>query len=209
MSGKTGREQPRAQLTTAVLLAAGAGTRLGRGPKALLPFRGRTLVEVLAGALFDGGAHQVVVVAGAGSAAVQRLPGLARCTVVENSQWAHGMAGSLRLGVRAAPRDHHVLIAVVDQPGVTAELVARLLAAHQPGRVTAAGYRDAGGTLRRGHPLLIDAALKGEAAASAAGDAGARAFLQANPDVVRLVDCSDLDTGADVDTPAQLPLLNS
>lgn len=34
--------------TTAVLLAAGAGTRLGLGPKALLPFRGRTLVEVLA-----------------------------------------------------------------------------------------------------------------------------------------------------------------
>ncbi len=35
-----------AQGTTAVLLAAGAGTRLGLGPKALLPFRGRTLVEV-------------------------------------------------------------------------------------------------------------------------------------------------------------------
>ena len=34
--------------TTAVLLAAGAGTRLGLGPKALLPFHGRTLVEVLA-----------------------------------------------------------------------------------------------------------------------------------------------------------------
>ncbi|MET3923858.1 choline kinase [Arthrobacter sp. UYEF20] len=34
------------QRSTAVLLAAGAGTRLGLGPKALLRFQGRTLVEV-------------------------------------------------------------------------------------------------------------------------------------------------------------------
>ncbi len=194
--------------TTAVLLAAGAGTRLGRGPKALLPFRGRTLVEVQAEMLSDGGARHVVVVAGAGRERVRELPGLAGCTVVENSGWADGMGGSLKLGIAAAdPRDN-VLIALVDQPGMSPGLVARLLAAHQSGRVTAAAYRGPDGKLRRGHPILIDSSLRAEAAESAQGDAGARAFLQANPGLISLVDCSDLDTGADVDTARQLPLLD-
>ena len=41
----TGPTTAPATPTVAVLLAAGAGTRLGHGPKALLPHRGGTLVE--------------------------------------------------------------------------------------------------------------------------------------------------------------------
>ena len=52
----------------------------------------------------------------------------------------------------------------VAQSGLTPETVARLLAAHRPGRVTAAAYRDLEGKLRRGHPLLIDAGLRAAAA---------------------------------------------
>jgi len=51
--------------TVAVLLAAGAGTRLGRGPKALLPHRGGTLVEHATATLLAGGCDAVVVVLGA------------------------------------------------------------------------------------------------------------------------------------------------
>ena len=54
-----------------MLLAAGAGSRLGRGPKALLPYRGRTLVEHLAQVLRDGGCRETVVVLGAGAAEVR------------------------------------------------------------------------------------------------------------------------------------------
>jgi nicotine blue oxidoreductase len=193
--------------TTAVLLSAGAGTRLGRGPKALLPFRGRTLVEVLADVLLDGGCREVVVVLGAGAADVVERTALGRHTVVENSTWASGMGSSFQAGLDRARHEDHVLVALVDQPGLTAETVARLLHAHQPGRVTAAAYADASGTLRRGHPLLLDATLRAEAAASAGGDAGARLFLQAHPELVDLVDCSDQSGGEDLDTPEQLHLL--
>ena len=200
--------------TTAVLLAAGAGTRLGRGPKALLPFRGRTLVEVLAGVLLDGGCREVVIVLGADAAKVRETTDLARYTVVENPDWQSGMGGSFRRGVTAAAAEDHVLIALVDQPGLTAETVARLLAAHRPGRVTAAAYRAPDGTgkpagpLRRGHPLLLDATLRADAAESATGDAGARLFLQAHPGLIDLVDCTDQSGGEDLDTPDQLRLLD-
>jgi nicotine blue oxidoreductase len=201
-----------APATTAVLLAAGAGTRLGRGPKALLPFRGRTLVEVLADVLSGGGCREVVVVLGAGAQAVRAATDLHRHTVVENPAWPSGMGSSLRLGLATARPGDHVLVALVDQPGLTPETVARLLQAHRPGRVTAAAYPDASGVLRRGHPLLLDASLRSDAADSASGDAGARHFLQAHPGLIDLVDCtappgSGQSGGEDLDTPDQLHLL--
>ncbi|RAX17324.1 nucleotidyltransferase family protein [Pseudarthrobacter sp. AG30] len=126
---------------TGVLLAAGAGTRLGLGPKALLPYRGRPLVEVLAGKLLKGGCREVVVVVGAGASEVQAAAALACCRVVVNPEWQSGMGSSFLLGNNTADPEDHLLIALVDQPGLTPEIVRRLLAAHHPGRITAAAYR--------------------------------------------------------------------
>lgn len=194
--------------TTAVLLAAGAGTRLGLGPKALLPFRSHTLVEVLAGVLLDGGCREVVIVLGADAGRVRETTDLAPYTVIENPDWQTGMGSSFRRGLAAAAAEDNVLMALVDQPGLTPETVARLLSAHRAGRVTAAAYRGSDGTLRRGHPLLLDASLRTEAAESTTGDAGARLFLQARPELIDLVDCSDQSGGEDLDSPDQLRLLD-
>jgi len=199
--------------TTGVVLAAGAGTRLGLGPKALLPYRGRPLVEAIAGTLLDGGCREVVVVLGAGAAQVEAAARLDGCRVLTNPEWESGMGSSFLLGNQAADPADHLLIALVDQPGLTPESVHRLLSSHRPGRITAAAYRrrdsnDGGGTaLRRGHPLLIDASLREAVCATVTGDAGARGFLHSHPDLVDEVDCSDQSTGEDVDTPDQLGLL--
>ncbi|WP_458111917.1 nucleotidyltransferase family protein [Arthrobacter sp. R1-13] len=195
--------------TTGVLLAAGSGSRLGLGPKALLPFGGRTLVEILADLLRQGGCREVVVILGADAARVLTKVDLERHKVVINSEWESGMGSSFRLGVQSAQPSDHVLIALVDQPGLTSESVARLISRHRPGSVTAAGYRNPGGELTRGHPLLLDASLREAAAGSASGEAGARLFLKANPELIDLVDCSDQSGGQDLDTPDQLHLLQS
>lgn len=193
--------------TTGVLLAAGAGTRLGRGPKALLPFQDRTLVEVLSDVLLDGGCTEVIVVVGAEAERVRGSVDLGRHRTVENTDWAKGMAGSFRAGVAAAAVGSNVLVALVDQPGLTSKAVSRLLERHRPGRVTAAAYPDVSGKLHRRHPVVIDAALRAEAAEAANGDTGARSFLKAHPGLVDLVDCSDLCSGEDLDTKDQLHLL--
>jgi nicotine blue oxidoreductase len=224
-----------ARPVTGILLAAGAGTRLGLGPKALLPYRGRPLVEALAGTLLDGGCRDVVVVLGAGAPDVEAAATLDRCRVVINPHWETGMGSSFLLGNQSADPTHNLLVALVDQPGLTPETVRRLLAAHRPGRITAAAYSRAasdggqiGGlpdtrrpdgsagndgnrgqawALRRGHPLLIDGSLRASVAATVTGDAGARRFLRAHPELVDDVDCSDQSTGEDIDTPDQLHLL--
>lgn len=212
--------------TTAVLLAAGAGTRLGRGPKALLPFRGRPLIEHQIRVLRDGGCDSVLAVLGAGSTNILAAARLQDATVLRNPHWQEGMGSSYRCGVAAALDRHAgaVLVALVDQPGLTPAVVARLLAAATVGRITAAGYRDEKtGTLRRGHPVLFDAPLaarsleplasgggahSGDTRGSGAADAGARAFLAAHPDLVDVIDCSDIADGRDVDTESDLVLLD-
>ncbi|SKC51572.1 nucleotidyltransferase family protein [Krasilnikoviella flava] len=206
--------------TVAVLLAAGAGTRLGRGPKALLPWApdgGRPLVEHAAAVLLDGGCDQVVVVLGAEADRVRAASALdaSGLRVVVNEDWWTGMASSLRAGVAAAldaggrGRAARVVVAHVDQPGVAPEDVARLLAAHRPGRVTASRWAHApvaqSARPRWSHPLVLDAALAAPAAASAVGDTGARDFLRTHADLIDVV--THPGDGRDVDTEADLDLL--
>lgn len=188
-----------------LLLAAGDGTRLGRGPKALLPRRGSTLVEHLGRTLHAGGCPEVVVVTGAEAdrvaEAVARILG---ARALRNPHWREGMGTSLRAGLAEAGPGRDVLVTPVDRPGLSAEEVARLIAAHRRGEITAAAHRDASGMLRRGHPVLLDAAWTAAAARAAHGDVGARDLLRAQREIVQLVDCTDLEDGGDLDTPADL-----
>ncbi|MFI9326493.1 NTP transferase domain-containing protein [Kitasatospora sp. NPDC052868] len=186
---------------TALVLAAGGGRRLGGRPKALLPYRGRPLVEHAVAVVRAGGCAAVTVVLGAAREQVRTAAELPDCRLVDNPDWAGGMGSSLRAGLAALPpRASAVLVMLVDTPGVTAAAVARLLAAHRAGaELAAAAY---GG--RRGHPVLIGARYFAEAAAGATGDAGARALLAAHAAEIALVECADVAVPDDLDTPADL-----
>lgn len=199
----------KSQQVTAILLAAGSGSRLGMGPKALLrKTNGETLLVAALAALLTGGCHRVVVVLGAEATRVAaQLETDERITVVVNNAWSSGMGSSFALGVSEAPAQNPVLVALVDQPGLNAELVKRLVLAHRSGRITAAGYARDGAALRRGHPVLFAPEHSEPAARSAIGDAGARIYLAAHEDQIDLLDCSDLDSGLDIDTINDLHLL--
>ncbi|WP_418959891.1 nucleotidyltransferase family protein [Streptomyces tritici] len=185
-----------------LLLAAGAGRRLGGRPKALLPHRGRPLVEHAAAALREGGCAVVHVVLGASAERVRERAALPGCVLVENPEWAQGMGSSLRAGLASldgAALDA-VLVGLVDQPGIGARAVARVRSAYRSrADLAAASY---GG--RRGHPVLFGADRWAAVAAGAVGDQGARAYLRAHRDAITLVDCSDVAEPYDIDTEADL-----
>jgi nicotine blue oxidoreductase len=204
-----------------LLLAAGGGRRLGGRPKALLPYGGRPLIEHAVRALRDGGCDAVHVVLGAAAADVQERADLAGCVVVENPHWQDGMGSSLRAGLAslasvasltaggtASGTGGAALVGLVDQPGVGAETVARVLAAARaaddlPSALVSAAY---GG--RRGHPVLIGASRWAGVASSASGDRGARTYLRAHAGQTVLVECGDIGDPSDIDTPADLRLLD-
>ncbi|WNI18564.1 nucleotidyltransferase family protein [Actinacidiphila sp. ITFR-21] len=207
-----------------LLLAAGGGRRLGGRPKALLPYRGRPLVEHAVRELRAGGCARVHVVLGAAADEVRERADLTGCVVVANPRWEEGMGSSLRAGLaslaarqadssarRGQPAHSPALaalIGLVDQPGVGAASVARVLAAARAGGGLGAALAAATYGGRRGHPVLIGAARWAGVAGSADGDRGARTYLRAHAEQTVLVECGDVGDPADIDTPADLRLLD-
>ncbi|XIE80792.1 NTP transferase domain-containing protein [Streptomyces sp. SBR177] len=194
-------------LIAGLLLAAGGGRRLGGRPKALLPHRGRPLVEHAVRTLREGGCEVVHVVLGAAAERVRAEAELPGCVLVDNPDWAEGMGSSLRVGLgslRAAalPVDA-ALVSLVDQPGIGAAAVARVHGAYDGRRALAAASYEG----RRGHPVLFGADRWAGIAAGAVGDRGARDYLAAHRDAITLVDCSDVAEPYDIDTEADLDRL--
>jgi molybdenum cofactor cytidylyltransferase/nicotine blue oxidoreductase len=194
--------------TVGLLLAAGAGRRMGT-PKALLrdahevPYVDRSL-----GRLLDGGCARVTVVLGAAADDVRALLDEAgwcdddAVDVVVADDWAEGMGASLRAGLRAldgAPVEvTAALVSLVDLPDVDEAVVARVLDAGGGSDALARASYD--GT--PGHPVLLGRAHWAGVSDTASGDRGARDYLR-DRDVVD-VECGDLATGRDVDTPDQI-----
>ncbi len=186
-----------------LLLAAGGARRFG-SQKLVRRIGGVPIVRSAAEALAPGVDH-LLVVTGSDSALVRdALAGLnARC--VENTEWAAGLSTSLRAGILAVEREASaVVIALGDQPGLDPRLVRTVIetwrATGKP--IVATRYRGA-----RGHPVLLDRAVFGEASA-ARGDVGARTLIERDATRVAYVDV-DADAPRDVDTPADLEGLSS
>lgn len=171
-----------------LLLAAGAGRRMGR-PKALVPGWLGTAV----GALRDGGCDAVTVVLGAAADQASGLLGPDERVVVAHD-WSTGMGASLRAGLSSLPYADAALVHLVDLPDVGADVVARVAALGAPEALARAAYAGV-----PGHPVLIGHDHWAGVIEIAAGDQGAREYLQ-DRDVV-LVECGDLATGRDVDRP--------
>jgi nicotine blue oxidoreductase len=191
-----------------LLLAAGGGRRFG-SPKALVEFDGQLLVERGIALLAGGGCSPVHVVLGAAYDEVVGEADLAGTAVVRNNAWESGMGSSVRAGLAslAALPDEvdAVVIALVDQPLVSTEAVARLCAAHADGAMAAvATYA---GQPR--NPVLLARSTWADVAELAVGDAGARRYLRSHPDVVRHVPCDDVASAVDIDDPSDLATLRA
>ena len=180
-----------------LVLAAGGGSRMGR-PKALLRLRGELLVERACRLLADGGCAPVLAVLGAGA---DEVPALAGVATVRNPDWASGMGSSLRAGLAVVPEEAAaVVVTLVDTPLLGPEAVRRLAAAGRDGAEAAVATY--GG--QPGHPVLLARSVLPEVAAAATGDRGARPWLAAHPDRVRLVPCDGTGDPRDLDVPDDL-----
>ncbi|MFF8539123.1 NTP transferase domain-containing protein [Streptomyces werraensis] len=185
-----------------LLLAAGGGRRLGGRPKALLPHRGRLLVEHAAEVLRAGGCASVHVVLGARAEEVRARAALPDCVLVDNPDWEHGMGTSLRAGLDALAGTgaRAALVLLVDQPGIGPRAVGRVRRAYgSPRSLVSAAYDGV-----RGHPVLFGSGHWAGIAAAATGDRGARAYLEEHAEAVELVECGDVAEAYDVDTEADL-----
>jgi molybdenum cofactor cytidylyltransferase/nicotine blue oxidoreductase len=178
-----------------LLLAAGAGTRMGR-PKALVRDEdGASWLVRGVDALAKGGCTQVTVVLGASAEEALPLLDGTRATAVVAADWESGLSASLRAGLIAATATDAdaVVVTLVDLPDVDAEVVARMLEA-PPGPTTLRRATYGG---RPGHPVVIGRSHWSALIDTAAGDQGARRYLAEHG--ADEIECGDLATGRDVD----------
>ena len=190
----------------AVILAAGGSTRMGV-PKQLLQFGGEAMLRRASSVALKAGCRPVVVVTGADAAASRKaLRGL-DVREAENQQWESGISSSVRVGIEALvtahPKTAAVVLMLCDQPFVTREIIARLVAAHrETGRsIVASRY---GGSY--GVPALFGKVHFTELT-TLKGDAGAKRVIQKHLPKVHLVPFPEGEI--DIDTPDDLARLQS
>jgi molybdenum cofactor cytidylyltransferase len=191
----------------AVLLAAGAGERMGGRPKALLELGGVPLVLRQLIALSGAGVDEVAVVLGhhgdAIEASVRQFP----ITLVRNPSPDDGQVSSVRLGLAAlSPKLDAVIVALADQPLIDAQDIVGLISAFRKrgdaAMVVPRVKRPDGETVP-GNPVMFDAALREEWLAGAA-DLACRKWRERNPGRVRWFDTDNQRYSVDIDTPEDL-----
>lgn len=141
-------------MTGLVLLAAGASTRLGK-PKQELHFEGATLLERAIRTAQNSVCTPIVVVLSPDATLPESTT--KAVTFVKNSDWAEGMAASIRCGLtkllKLVPGVDSCLFMVCDQPFVTEALLNNIVLTRRECDkcIVASTYNDTLGT-----PVLFD-----------------------------------------------------
>jgi len=205
------RPQPRApeRLEAApvagLVLAAGRSTRMGPDNKLLQTVRGKPMVRHAVEAQLASRAAPVIVVTGHQRAEVEAaLEGL-DVSLVHNSDFAGGLAGSVKAGLAALPSETPgVVVSLGDMPNVTPAVIDRLAQVFAEQAEALAVVPTLFG--QRGNPVLLARGLFA-AVADLSGDQGARRLLDEAGDAVIEVPLDDPAIALDVDTPEALRAL--
>jgi molybdenum cofactor cytidylyltransferase len=192
--------------------------------KVLLPFAGRTVVGHIAGEILRSPVAEAIVVVGPDAPCIAEALPASRVRLVPNPDADGDMLSSVRCGLRALPSDcEAVLVALGDQPSITADLVGRMIDAFDspaacadgspPGPSTAtcrAGCPRTGragrGIVvpvyggRPGHPILFSARYREEVLTRYDG-VGLCGLRQAHPEDVFELGVTTPSVLADMDWP--------
>ena len=169
---------------SAMILGAGASTRLGP-PKQLLPYRGTTMLGwVVAQAEQASGLDEVIVVLGRAADEICERVNFGTAQVVENRVFGEGCSSSYRAGL-AAIDSHSVAIMIIlgDQPGITPETIDTLA---EEWRRTEAPIALCSYDGRKGHPMIFAQSMFDQLA-TLHGDKAAWKLVDANANRVHEV----------------------
>jgi len=187
---------------TAVVLAAGASTRMGSSNKLLARFDGRPIVEWVVRAAMSSAAAEIVVVTGFESERIREALAGFPVRFAENPDDAAGLSTSVKAGIAALNDDTTgALFLLGDMPRVTASVIDRLIACFRR-RGGSAICRPVFGD-RAGNPVLWPRDLFA-AMAAIEGDRGGRDLLETHEDRLCPVGVDTDGVFFDVDEPGDL-----
>jgi len=190
-------------MISAVLLAAGKSERMGKF-KQLLPVDGKTFVEACVDNLLASRADEVVVVTGYNEAAVGAALAGRPIRIVNNPYFEAGMGSSIKKGVESVAAEARAfMIALADQPLIGPDVLNQIISEYEDSASLIVIPTYLG---RRGHPIMLDAALKREIL-SMDPDIGLRQITQGHASQIRYVQVDSDSVLMDFDLPGDLDLL--
>jgi molybdenum cofactor cytidylyltransferase len=190
----------------AVLLAAGAGTRMGNKPKSLLELDGVPLIRRQIVALQGAGVTELVVVLGHHANEIAPLLQDFEITRVVNPNPDASPISSQRLGLQSlSGQTDAVLMALADQPLIDAQDVRQLMDAFE--------QRPQGTDLlfplvegQPGNPVIFTAAVR-IAMLACPSEVGCKQWRQQHAAQVKAFDCDNPHFVQDLDTPEDIDKL--
>lgn len=195
----------RAPRVTALVLAAGASSRMGSN-KLLADLGGMPMITRAVSAIRPA-VDAMTVVTGRDAPQIEAALGNQPVSFVHNPDYAEGLATSLRRGIESISDDTDaVLVMLGDMPRVDAAMVGKLVAAFNPAEHRSICIPVHNG--QRGNPVLWGRQHL-EALKSLKGDTGARQLFDQYADELVEVAMPDDAVLTDVDTPEALALMTS
>jgi len=187
----------------AVLLAAGAGARIGHKPKSLLELDGVPLISRQLIALSGAGVDEVVVVLGHHADLIDPVVQTFPVTVARNPRPDDGQVSSQRIGLAAlAGKLDAVIVALADQPLLNAQDITALISAFkQRPEGTQVVFPQVNG--ERGNPVMFTNAVREQILAGAA-HIGCRQWQAAHAEAVFPFVSDNARYKVDIDTPEDL-----
>jgi molybdenum cofactor cytidylyltransferase len=177
-----------------LVLGAGGSKRLGR-PKQLLPYGDTTLLGHVVATARASAFDQLVVAIGGAADDVRESVDLDAAEVVVNDAYGAGCSSSIAAALAVVDRRAGVLVLMLgDQPGVTPETVAALLAGRSDASLAVCLYDDG-----RGHPIAFARSVFADLA-NLHGDKGVWKLLdRGDPAEVRIPGAIPLDVDTEED----------
>jgi len=193
-----------------ILLAAGLGTRMGKGmgqkikvPKQLLPLAGRPVLEQVIQNGLAAGLDPLILVLGHEAPNIREVVDVSRVHVVVNPGYKTGMASSIRAGLGAVATRcdgsgcDGAMFLLGDQPLVDTDVLLRLIRAFTGKGIVIPTFQG-----RQGNPVIFSAGFFPQLQ-QLKGDVGGRVLFDAYPEAICRVPvetngvCFDLDTPED------------
>jgi molybdenum cofactor cytidylyltransferase len=196
-------------MVSAVVLAAGMSTRMGRN-KLLLTFRDKPLVVHAVDTLLASQAGEIVVVLGHESEKVwDQLGDYAgqvpnggqrrRVHLVKNPDYRDGLSTSVRTGVEAvSPEAEAIMIYLADQPLLEPADVDRIIAAFAAAKAEHKMIVVPVFEGERGNPVILDASLR-DSILGIVGDVGCKGVIKRFPEKVYTIEMENDHVVSDVD----------
>ena len=196
-------------MVSAVVLAAGMSTRMGRN-KLLLTFRDKPLVVHAVGTLLASKVGEIIVVLGHESEKVwdrvEDNQGQAsneghrpRVRLVENPDYREGLSTSVRTGVQAvSPEADAIMIYLADQPLLEPDDVDRIIAAFATAKAEGKTIVVPFFKGERGNPVVLDASLR-DSILGIVGDVGCKGVIKRYPEKVYTIEMENDHVVRDVD----------